>query len=195
SFSLFFPFRCRYVVHSYNFFLFPSTLGVTDAELTLSASSIQFLSHYGFDYNKFLKDGIPYMNELQEKILRQRLLEGSWKVCSALNMNVVKKAIDEVTCWIAAAKEGDTVILQDLSGMKQGAFLWALSGLVTSKHLGLLVFSSLYLCLHSCQEFISELCFSVPLWHSVFPWQGWLSGCLDKKSLLCSHWIPLRTSE
>ncbi|OXB57276.1 hypothetical protein ASZ78_007536 [Callipepla squamata] len=105
----------KYVVHSYNFFLFPSTLGVTDAELTLSASSIQFLSHYGFDYNKFLKDGIPYMNELQEKILSQRLLEGSWKVCSALNMKVVKKAIDEVTCWLAVAEEGDTVILQDLN--------------------------------------------------------------------------------
>ncbi|OXB71799.1 UNVERIFIED_CONTAM: hypothetical protein H355_015668 [Colinus virginianus] len=105
----------KYVVHSYNFFLFPSTLGVTDAELTLSASSIQFLSQYGFDYNKFLKDGIPYMNELQEKILSQHLLEGSWKVCSALNMKVVKKAIDEVTCWLAVAKEGDTVILQDLN--------------------------------------------------------------------------------
>lgn len=47
-----FSFHCRYVVHSYNFFLFPSTLGVTDVEFTLSASSIQFLSHYGFDYNK-----------------------------------------------------------------------------------------------------------------------------------------------
>lgn len=39
-------------MHSYNFFLFPSTLGIRDVELTLSASSIQFLSHYGFDYNK-----------------------------------------------------------------------------------------------------------------------------------------------
>uniref|UniRef100_A0A8C8ARV1 PARN like, ribonuclease domain containing 1 n=1 Tax=Otus sunia TaxID=257818 RepID=A0A8C8ARV1_9STRI len=73
-------FCCRYVVHSYNFFLFPSTLGVTDVEFTLSASSIQFLSHYGFDYNKFLKDGIPYMNEVQEKILSEHLLAGSWKV-------------------------------------------------------------------------------------------------------------------
>uniref|UniRef100_A0A8C0BVV3 PARN like, ribonuclease domain containing 1 n=1 Tax=Buteo japonicus TaxID=224669 RepID=A0A8C0BVV3_9AVES len=74
----------EYVVHSYNFFLFPSTLGVTDVEFTLSASSIQFLSHYGFDYNKFLKDGIPYMNEVQEKILSQHLLEGSWKVSRSI---------------------------------------------------------------------------------------------------------------
>ncbi|NXM79069.1 PNDC1 ribonuclease, partial [Serilophus lunatus] len=105
----------KYVVHSYNFFLFPSTLGVKDVEFTLSASSIQFLSHYGFDYNKFLKDGIPYMNEVQEKILRQRLLAGSWKVHSAADRDVLKKAIDEVTCWIAEAEEEDTMILQDLS--------------------------------------------------------------------------------
>lgn len=39
-------------MHSYNFFLFPSTLGIRDVEFTISASSIQFLSHYGFDFNK-----------------------------------------------------------------------------------------------------------------------------------------------
>ncbi|XP_075269832.1 poly(A)-specific ribonuclease PNLDC1 isoform X2 [Opisthocomus hoazin] len=109
----------KYVVHSYNFFLFPSTLGVTDVEFTLSASSIQFLSHYGFDYNKFLKDGIPYMNELQEKIFSQHLLAGSWKVSSALDRDVLKKVIDEVTCWIAAAEEEETMILQDLSGYQR----------------------------------------------------------------------------
>ncbi|NWW42936.1 PNDC1 ribonuclease, partial [Pedionomus torquatus] len=106
----------RYVVHSYNFFLFPSMLGLPDVEFVLSASSIQFLSHYGFDYNKFLKDGIPYMNEVQEKILSQRLLAGSSTVSSALDRDVLKKAIDEVTCWIAAAEEEETMILQDLSG-------------------------------------------------------------------------------
>ncbi|NWX08380.1 PNDC1 ribonuclease, partial [Caloenas nicobarica] len=106
----------KYVVHSYNFYLFPATLGVTDVEFTLSASSIQFLSHYGFDYNKFLKDGIPYMNEEQEKIFSQHLSAGSWKVSSDLDRDVLKKAIDEVTCWIAAAEEDDTMVLQGLSG-------------------------------------------------------------------------------
>ncbi|KAF4796295.1 poly(A)-specific ribonuclease PARN-like domain-containing protein 1 isoform X3 [Turdus rufiventris] len=105
----------KYVVHSYNFFLFPSTLGIRDVEFTISASSIQFLSHYGFDFNKFLKNGIPYMNEVQEKILRQHLLAGTWKVCSCADRDVLKKAIDEVTSWIAAAKEEDTMILQDLN--------------------------------------------------------------------------------
>ncbi|XP_054018730.1 poly(A)-specific ribonuclease PNLDC1 [Dryobates pubescens] len=106
----------KYVVHSYNFFLFPSTMGTTDVEFTISASSIQFLSHYGFDYNKFLKDGIPYMNDVQEKILSQHLSASSWKHSSSLDRDVLKKAIDKVTCWIAAAEEEETMILQDLSG-------------------------------------------------------------------------------
>ncbi|KAM6405481.1 poly(A)-specific ribonuclease PNLDC1 isoform 1-T1 [Pluvialis apricaria] len=106
----------KYVVHSYNFFLFPSTLGVTDVEFTLSASSTHFLSHYGFDYRKFLEDGIPYMNEVQEQILSQHLLAGSSEVSSALDRDVLKKAIDEVTSWIAAAEEESSMILQDLSG-------------------------------------------------------------------------------
>ncbi|NWJ06480.1 PNDC1 ribonuclease, partial [Crypturellus undulatus] len=111
-------FCCRYVVHSYNFFLFPSTFGAMDPEFTLSASSIQFLSHYGFDYNKFLKDGIPYMNELQEKSLRQYLLAGNWEVCSALDRDSMKKTIDEVTSWIAGAEEEETLTLRDLRGFQ-----------------------------------------------------------------------------
>ncbi|NWS70465.1 PNDC1 ribonuclease, partial [Crotophaga sulcirostris] len=106
----------RYEVHAYNFFLFPSTFGAADVEFTLSASSIQFLSHYGFDYNKFLRDGIPYMNKVQEEILSQHLLAGSWKASSAVDRDVLKKAIDEVTHWIAAAEEEETMILQDLCG-------------------------------------------------------------------------------
>lgn len=38
---------------------------------------------------------------------------------TSTDRDVLKKAIDEVTSWIAAAKEEDTMILQDLNGMKQ----------------------------------------------------------------------------
>lgn len=164
---------------------------------------------------QFLKDGIPYMNEVQEEILRQHLLADTWKVCrwaviqevspqycahgsaslrshfveilktvglntllpavpachgvwrkveitgyyvencvlvgkwsfgiptarhkaspvksishtasfptfsTNVDRDVLKKAIDEVTSWIVAAKEDDTMILQDLNGMKQCLF-------------------------------------------------------------------------
>ncbi|KAL7987632.1 hypothetical protein Chor_006551 [Crotalus horridus] len=106
----------EYIVHSYNFFLFPATFGQMDSEFSCKASSIQFLSHYGFDYNKFLKDGIPYMNETQEKKL-QHLLSGNWMVQS-FDKDKVKKVIDQVTCWISSAEEEDSVVLQDVYGFQ-----------------------------------------------------------------------------
>uniref|UniRef100_A0A8C8SEC8 PARN like, ribonuclease domain containing 1 n=1 Tax=Pelusios castaneus TaxID=367368 RepID=A0A8C8SEC8_9SAUR len=110
--------EAAYVAHSYNFFLFPTTFGVMDSEFSLQASSIQFLTHYGFDYNKFLKDGIPYMNEVQEKKLQQVLLAGNWKVRSTLDKDKVKEVIDDVTCWLPSANEGDSMVLHDMCGFQ-----------------------------------------------------------------------------
>ncbi|XP_025029810.1 poly(A)-specific ribonuclease PNLDC1 [Python bivittatus] len=107
----------KYVTHSYNFFLFPTTFGQMDSEFSFQASSIQFLSRYGFDYNKFLKDGIPYMNETQEKKL-QHLLSGNWIVQSSFDKDKVKKVIDEVTCWMCSAEEEDSMVLHDMYGFQ-----------------------------------------------------------------------------
>uniref|UniRef100_A0A670XQI4 PARN like ribonuclease domain containing exonuclease 1 n=1 Tax=Pseudonaja textilis TaxID=8673 RepID=A0A670XQI4_PSETE len=106
----------EYIAHSYNFFLFPATFGQMDSEFSCQTSSIQFLSHYDFDYNKFLKDGIPYMNETQEKKL-QHLLSGNWMVQS-FDKDKVKKVIDQVTCWISSAEEEDSMVLHDIYGFQ-----------------------------------------------------------------------------
>ncbi|XP_042319221.1 poly(A)-specific ribonuclease PNLDC1 [Sceloporus undulatus] len=106
-----------YVAHSYNFFLFPITFGQMDSEFSFQASSIQFLSHYGFDYNKFLKDGIPYMNETQEKRF-EHLLPGSSMVHSGFGKDKLKKVIEEVTCWVSSAEEKDCLVLHDLYGFQ-----------------------------------------------------------------------------
>lgn len=50
-------FFCRYVAHSCNFFLFPTTFGILDSEFSFQASSVQFLNQYGFDYNKVRPGG------------------------------------------------------------------------------------------------------------------------------------------
>ena len=60
-------------MHSYNFFLFPSTLGVTDVEFTLSASSIQFLSRYGFDYNKVCNLSARNVDQRKSVQLQEKL--------------------------------------------------------------------------------------------------------------------------
>ncbi|XP_045699642.1 poly(A)-specific ribonuclease PNLDC1 [Phyllostomus hastatus] len=108
----------KYVAHSYNFFLFPTTFGILDSEFSFQASSVQFLNQYGFDYNKFLKNGIPYMNEEQEKIIKHSILTGNWRVRSSLDKDQIKVVIDEVTRWLALAEEGDCMTLPGITGFQ-----------------------------------------------------------------------------
>uniref|UniRef100_A0A8D0GK71 PARN like ribonuclease domain containing exonuclease 1 n=1 Tax=Sphenodon punctatus TaxID=8508 RepID=A0A8D0GK71_SPHPU len=89
-----------------------------DSEFSFQASSIKFLTHYGFEYSKFLKDGIPYMNEEQKKTLQQHLLTGSWSIRSALDKDRLKVVIEEVTRWVPSAEEGDFMVLHDIKGFQ-----------------------------------------------------------------------------
>nr|XP_056709285.1 poly(A)-specific ribonuclease PNLDC1 [Euleptes europaea] len=108
----------KYTAHSYNFFLFPATFGQMDSEFSFQAFSIKFLTHYGFDFNKFLKDGIPYMNEAREKKLQQELLSGDWIVHSVTDKDKLKEVIDKVTCWVSSAEEGESMVLHDIYGFQ-----------------------------------------------------------------------------
>ncbi|XP_077755172.1 poly(A)-specific ribonuclease PNLDC1 isoform X3 [Canis aureus] len=108
----------KYVAHSCNFFLFPTTFGILDSEFSFQASSVQFLNQYGFDYNKFLKNGIPYMNEEQEKKIKHNILTGNWRVRSSLDKDQIKVVIDEVTRWLDLAEEGDWMTLPGIAGFQ-----------------------------------------------------------------------------
>uniref|UniRef100_A0A1D5RCE2 Poly(A)-specific ribonuclease PNLDC1 n=1 Tax=Macaca mulatta TaxID=9544 RepID=A0A1D5RCE2_MACMU len=105
----------KYIAHSCNFFLFPTTFGILDSEFSFQASSVQFLNQYGFNYNKFLKNGIPYMNEEQEKKIRHDILTGNWRVRSSPDKDQIKAVIDKVTRWLDLAKEGDWMTLPGIA--------------------------------------------------------------------------------
>ncbi|KAI5193725.1 Poly(A)-Specific Ribonuclease Pnldc1 [Manis pentadactyla] len=110
--------QIRYVAHSCNFFLFPTTFGTLDSEFSFQASSVQFLNQYGFDYNKFLKKGIPYMNEEQEKKITHNILTRKWRTHSSLDKDQIKIVIDEVTRWLDLAEEGDWMTLPGIAGFQ-----------------------------------------------------------------------------
>nr|BAB60801.1 hypothetical protein [Macaca fascicularis] len=108
----------KYIAHSCNFFLFPTTFGILDSEFSFQASSVQFLNQYGFNYNKFLKNGIPYMNEEQEKKIRHDILTGNWRVRSSPDKDQIKAVIGKVTRWLDLAKEGDWMTLPGIAGFQ-----------------------------------------------------------------------------
>ena len=67
----------RYEARSYNFFVCPRSFASVDHHFTCQASSLEFLTRHGFDFNKFLYQGIPSLNKDQEARLRSDLKEGA----------------------------------------------------------------------------------------------------------------------
>lgn len=51
-------------------------------------------------------------------------------LASVLDKDKVKKVIDEVTCWVSSAEEGDSVVLRDMRGRKLVPFHPATSHLL-----------------------------------------------------------------
>ncbi|XP_014667058.1 PREDICTED: poly(A)-specific ribonuclease PARN-like domain-containing protein 1 [Priapulus caudatus] len=113
------PKENRYEASTFNFFLFPVSIGPVDVRFTCQSSSLRFLCQHNFDFNKFVYDGIPYLNEEQE-ILFHQALDDSLMVFESENnfdrreMKLLSTTIAE---WLATAKEEDTIRLEKPAGV------------------------------------------------------------------------------
>ncbi|ETE72116.1 Poly(A)-specific ribonuclease PARN, partial [Ophiophagus hannah] len=72
----------KYNMKSFNFYIFPKPLNRTspDVKFVCQSSSIDFLANQGFDFNKVFRNGIPYLNQEEERQLREQYDE---KRCQA----------------------------------------------------------------------------------------------------------------
>ena len=68
--------RNTYTAKSYNFWICPRAVASVDDNFVCQASSLEFLIRYNFDFNKFLYNGISYLNRQQEAKLQQDLESG-----------------------------------------------------------------------------------------------------------------------
>uniref|UniRef100_A0A4X2KRR1 Poly(A)-specific ribonuclease PARN n=1 Tax=Vombatus ursinus TaxID=29139 RepID=A0A4X2KRR1_VOMUR len=64
----------RYIMKSFNFYVFPKPFSRTspDVKFVCQSSSIDFLANQGFDFNKVFRNGIPYLNQEEERQLREQ---------------------------------------------------------------------------------------------------------------------------
>ncbi|XP_034297320.1 poly(A)-specific ribonuclease PARN isoform X3 [Pantherophis guttatus] len=64
----------KYIMKSFNFYIFPKPLNRTspDVKFVCQSSSIDFLANQGFDFNKVFRNGIPYLNQEEERQLREQ---------------------------------------------------------------------------------------------------------------------------
>ncbi|KAM4814472.1 poly(A)-specific ribonuclease PARN isoform X2 [Urocitellus parryii] len=64
----------KYVTKSFNFYVFPKPFSRSspDVKFVCQSSSIDFLASQGFDFNKVFRNGIPYLNQEEERQLREQ---------------------------------------------------------------------------------------------------------------------------
>ncbi|XP_073945025.1 poly(A)-specific ribonuclease PARN-like isoform X2 [Choristoneura fumiferana] len=65
----------QYMNDAYNFYLFPRGRPGPERTFLCQSSSLNFLASQGFDFNKLIREGIPYMTEPTESRLRDMLAE------------------------------------------------------------------------------------------------------------------------
>ncbi|XP_010608324.1 poly(A)-specific ribonuclease PARN isoform X1 [Fukomys damarensis] len=63
----------KYIMKSFNFYVFPKPFNRSspDVKFVCQSSSIDFLASQGFDFNKVFCKGIPYLNQEEERQLRE----------------------------------------------------------------------------------------------------------------------------
>ncbi|XP_004692171.1 PREDICTED: poly(A)-specific ribonuclease PARN [Condylura cristata] len=64
----------KYITKSFNFYVFPKPFNRSspDVKFVCQSSSIDFLASQGFDFNKVFHNGIPYLNQEEERQLREQ---------------------------------------------------------------------------------------------------------------------------
>ncbi|KAE8579783.1 hypothetical protein XENTR_v10024181 [Xenopus tropicalis] len=69
--------EAKYFMKSFNFYIFPKPFNRNspDKKFVCQSSSIDFLANQGFDFNKVFRNGIPYLNQEEEKQLRDQYEE------------------------------------------------------------------------------------------------------------------------
>ncbi|CAH0492696.1 unnamed protein product [Peronospora farinosa] len=110
----------QFHIKTWNFYIFPRPYGSLDERFLCQASSLQFLSEHGFDFNKFIGDGIPFVNLSTTTAMKKRLkrrVDGLTKINKNLQLSddgvaFEKEVKEQLDQWIAdGAKKGETLLV------------------------------------------------------------------------------------
>ncbi|XP_070571819.1 poly(A)-specific ribonuclease PNLDC1-like [Ptychodera flava] len=115
------PTENRYESRTYNFYLFPIACSTVDDNFACQASSVEFLCKHKLDFNKFIYEGIPYLNGDQERELRQQLhLQPILLSREHLDEYLLNKYTSAVAEWIPTAKEDEQLLLENKPDLQVG---------------------------------------------------------------------------
>ncbi|XP_073983043.1 pre-piRNA 3'-exonuclease trimmer-like isoform X3 [Rhodnius prolixus] len=103
----------KYNATIYRFYIVPRPFGPVQTSLLFKSATLQFLCRNKFDFNKCFYDGISFLNETQERLVKMKLTNGSlinW-IDSALDYKDVENATTHssaIVAWLANSSYNDT---------------------------------------------------------------------------------------
>ncbi|OWF52139.1 poly(A)-specific ribonuclease PNLDC1-like [Mizuhopecten yessoensis] len=105
-----------YSATTFNFYLYPSSFGPVDVRFLVQASSLQFLCKYDFDFNKFVYEGIPYLNKPQQKAMKNHLhskaLFQAKDRSNDIDERVLQALCFQVAEWLVKTEDDQQAILE-----------------------------------------------------------------------------------
>ncbi|CAI5728159.1 unnamed protein product [Peronospora destructor] len=110
----------QFHIKTWNFYIFPRPYGSLDERFLCQASSLQFLSDHGFDFNKFIGDGIAFVNLSTTAAMKKRLkcrIDGLTTINKNLQLSddgvaFQKQVKEQLDQWIAdGAKKGEKLLV------------------------------------------------------------------------------------
>ncbi|KAH0947464.1 hypothetical protein HN011_011598 [Eciton burchellii] len=138
------PDKNEYTAETFNFFLLPRSTPTKIRQFIWNIGALEFLAAYKFDFNKLAYNGISYLDEVDEAILKQQLEENVFFLNAERNMsfrqdyNTHKDNINRVIEWLNKATDDssfnidtDTPFLQYLMHTElrnRYPNVWTLSG-------------------------------------------------------------------
>lgn len=98
-----------YQAHTFNFYVFPRPFEAYDRRFMCQASSLAFLASQGFDFNKFISQGIAFMPlqyrdarlaQVEQQAQPAQEQQGDIPIKSAADQLFVEALIADVTSWL-----------------------------------------------------------------------------------------------
>lgn len=66
-----------YTVDCYNFYLLPRPVPFKNRQFSWQVTALEFLYKHNFQFDRFINEGISYLDEVDEKLLRDHLAQGN----------------------------------------------------------------------------------------------------------------------
>eukprot|EP01080_Neovahlkampfia_damariscottae_P008512 gene8512-336_t len=94
----------------YTFNLFPNK-----RDFVVSSAAFQFLASHNFDFNKVIKEGIPFLNQDQLEKFKREYKHSEFVQLDEKDVKYLNETVDYINCWFSLAKEGEQLKIPEKS--------------------------------------------------------------------------------